>query len=105
MTSASRVLLAPGGVLHHEPARLAEDGVVARRAPRRAPRRESPAAGWTYSSSNGVSRRMRPLATLLSATPPAMHSRVRARLGGGRAAPSLRTTSSVTAWMLAATSA
>ena len=32
---------------------------------------ESPAAGWTKTSSNGVSGRMRPLATAFSATPPA----------------------------------
>ena len=32
---------------------------------------ESPAAGWTYSSSNGVSGRIRPFATAFSATPPA----------------------------------
>ena len=32
---------------------------------------ESPAAGWTYTSSNGVSGRMRPFATAFSATPPA----------------------------------
>ena len=33
----------------------------------------SPAAGWIQISSNGPSRRMRPLPTQLSATPPARH--------------------------------
>ena len=81
---ARRVLLAPDGVLHHEAARLAEDHVVARtaRLPARR-RRRRPPAGCT-APRTGVSRRMRPLATLLSATPPARHRRASRSPGAPR---------------------
>src|SRR5206468_2592252 len=54
-------------VFHFGSARIGE-------APTAAP--PSPADGWTYRSVMGVSRRMRPFATLFRATPPAMHSAV-----------------------------
>jgi len=57
-----------------------------------------------YTSSNAVSRTIRPLATLLSATPPARQSRRRPVSRCSVVAIASRI-SSVTAWMLAAMSA
>ena len=70
-------------------------------APRQPP--ESPAAGWTNRRSNGPSRRMRPLATTLRATPPAMQRSGRPVRSWSQAAFASRISSS-TAWRLRATS-
>ena len=64
----------------------------------------SPAAGWIQMSSNGPSRSSRPLATQFSATPPARTRFFMPGLLAARARPMRSTTSSVTAWMLAARS-
>ena len=63
----------------------------------------SPAAGWIHSSSNGPSRSRRPLATQLSATPPARHSFFMP-VSAATVRASFSTMSSVTSWIERATS-
>ncbi len=58
------VRAAPVGVLHGEVPRLAQQRVVGPQSARPSAPPPSPAAGWMYSSSKPVSRRIRVLATL-----------------------------------------